>query len=89
MIWILIALCCAMSCNRCRRRRHRHSSDWFMYPVAFIILIRFAGHGSGLLVPLMACVAIGYFLRKIEETRGEGCCSEVTDEDLEEGLEEE
>ena len=60
-----------------------------MYPLVFFILMRFTGHGGGLLVPIIGCIAIGYFLRKIEETKGEGCWSDVTDEDLEEGLEEE
>lgn len=88
MIWILFAMFCAMGCNRCRKGRCGRRSDLIPMVLMFIILVRFAGHGPW--IPILACVAIGYFLRKIEQTRGEDWFGgNVTDEDLEEGLEEE
>lgn len=53
----------------------------------FAVIFGLAGHG--LWVPIMACIAIGYFLRKIEETRGEDCCPDISDEEMEQGLDEE
>ncbi len=87
MIWILLALFCAMSCSRCRRRRRRRCSGFLGVYLMFAVIFGLAGHG--LWVPIMACIAIGYFLRKIQEMYGEDCCPDISDEEMEQGLEEE
>jgi len=84
MIWILVALCLGWGCNCCGIRRRRHYSDLLPAFLILIIVLRFAGHVPW--IPILACVAIGYFLRKIEETRGEDWFGEVSDEEMEEGL---
>jgi len=80
---VLLWICCGRRCGcRCRRGRRLRFRNVFTMCLMLSIFLRFPGQGPW--VPILACIAIGYFLRKIEETRSEDCCPEVSTEEMEE-----